>query len=127
MRTTICCKITQRHAAQFELTVRGQGKSGDAATGGNAIDPILKLQCEPEVAIRPGRNVERLAPNGELGDGSTGGDAPDLVSGHKASGSRSILRAAHTRVMYFRKTGHLIRYVAFEQHMTLVQEFLKAY
>ena len=58
---TKCCKITQGHAAQSELTVRGQGKSGDAATYGNAIDPILKLQGEPRVAASSGRDAERNA------------------------------------------------------------------
>jgi len=44
------------------------------------LDP--SLFCEPEIAIRPGRDTHRVAVAGGdrvLGDGPTRGDLPDLV------------------------------------------------
>ena len=63
---------------------RGDGELGDAAAGGDAPDLAHAIARaiiqEPEVAIRPGRDIPRSAPgHGEQGDPATGRDAPDLA------------------------------------------------
>ncbi len=61
---------------------------------------------------------------------------PALIMKHAwafpAPGTQSVVREVlseqpNIKVVYFENTGHLIRRVAFEQYMTLVQEFLTAH
>src|SRR6266516_3888534 len=69
-------------ALRSALGCRDAKKSGEAATGCDAPDGVAIEFCEPQVAIRPGRDAEgeaTLRGDGELSDEARGSDAPDVV------------------------------------------------